>query len=220
MTRAAHVAKLYAIIKDAVVEAGHGTEIETQGNLDLDACTAQQFMCEMAWVILNSGMRYTVIAKKWPAFMAAFDGFRSYRSFKTWLPYDDDAARERALGVFNSKPKVNAIISNGDMMMDDGWEVVRDAIKGGGVLYLQRYAYIGPVTCFHLAKNIGLDVCKPDRHLVRMAAVAGYDNPHTMCAAISEASGDPVRVVDLVLWRYAVGAPKEYLQVFNVGTPV
>ena len=37
-----------------------------------------------------------------------------------------------------------------------------------GVNYLTTFDQIGPVTAFHLAKNLGLDVVKPDRPLVRM----------------------------------------------------
>jgi hypothetical protein len=72
-----------------------------------------------------------------------------------------------------------------------------------GIDYLQTFDFIGPVTAFHLAKNIGLDVVKPDRHLLRLAAAAGCNHPSELCGAIAEVTGDKVSVINLILWRYA-----------------
>jgi hypothetical protein len=58
------------------------------------------------------------------------------------------------------------------------------------------------VTVWHLAKNLGFDAAKPDRHLVRIAEHYGFDHPRAFCTAIAQASSDPVKVVDLVVWRF------------------
>jgi hypothetical protein len=47
-----------------------------------------------------------------------------------------------------------------------------------------------------------MDVAKPDRHLVRFAASQGFPDVHALCKVISEATGDPLRVVDVILWRF------------------
>ena len=59
------------------------------------------------------------------------------------------------------------------------------------------------VTCWHLAKNLGFQVAKPDRHLIRISKKAGFATPNDLCAAVAEVTGEPINVVDLVLWRYA-----------------
>ena len=69
------------------------------------------------------------------------------------------------------------------------------------VAFLETMPWIGPVTKFHLAKNFGLDVVKPDRHLARIAD-AHHSDPHTVCAEIAEATGDRIGTVDY-LWRAA-----------------
>jgi hypothetical protein len=67
-----------------------------------------------------------------------------------------------------------------------------------------RREYIGAVTAFHLAKNLGADVAKPDRHLVRLAASQGFPDVHSLCSTIAKETGDPLRIVDIILWRFLV----------------
>jgi hypothetical protein len=62
--------------------------------------------------------------------------------------------------------------------------------------------YVGPVTWRHLAKNLGAPVAKTDRHLVRLAA--GRPSVDVMCDEIGRWLGEPVAVVDIVLWRWSV----------------
>lgn len=73
--------------------------------------------------------------------------------------------------------------------------------------FLQTFDFIGPVTSFHLAKNLGLEVVKLDCHLVRMASVARCSCPEELCRITAEITGDKLSVVDLVLWRYATLDP-------------
>jgi hypothetical protein len=63
------------------------------------------------------------------------------------------------------------------------------------------------VTTYHLAKNLGVDVVKCDRHLMRLAPILGFHSPEEMCAAIGHQVGEPVSVVDIVLWRYCTLHP-------------
>ena len=62
---------------------------------------------------------------------------------------------------------------------------------------------MGPVTARHLAKNLGMVLVKPDRHLTRLAAKTGYKTAEGMCHTIAEVVGDSLSVIDIVIWRYA-----------------
>ncbi|HVY23721.1 MAG TPA: hypothetical protein VG962_10250 [Steroidobacteraceae bacterium] len=53
-----------------------------------------------------------------------------------------------------------------------------------------------------MAKNLGFDIAKSDRHLVRLKDALGFNTVDEMCLSIARFSGDAVRVVDVVLWRY------------------
>lgn len=60
--------------------------------------------------------------------------------------------------------------------------------------------WIGEITKFHVAKNFGLDVAKPDVHLKRLADREGVTSQE-LCERLAKLSGHKVRTVDLVLWR-------------------
>jgi hypothetical protein len=75
-------------------------------------------------------------------------------------------------------------------------------IKADALSILETLPFIGSITKFHLAKNLGLEVAKPDRHLVRLADRFGYKDVQTMCRDIFEFCGDKIAVADLVLWRF------------------
>jgi hypothetical protein len=62
--------------------------------------------------------------------------------------------------------------------------------------------FIGSITARHLAKNLGIDAAKPDRHLARLAVQFGYGSVDEMCSTISDVTGDSLSVTDIVLWRF------------------
>lgn len=82
-------------------------------------------------------------------------------------------------------------------------------------VYLESLFMIGEVTCRHLARNIGIDTVKPDRHMLRVAAEWGYGSAdkvkfqipivEKMCRDIQEdlEEGDKeyIGVIDVILWR-------------------
>jgi len=74
--------------------------------------------------------------------------------------------------------------------------------KVGINLLYQSLPWIGPITKYYMAKNLGADVCKPDRHLTRIAGK--YDMElEELCKKLSEESGDHISMVDNVIWRVA-----------------
>ena len=68
--------------------------------------------------------------------------------------------------------------------------------------YIDSLPMMGPVTKYHLARNLGLDCVKPDRHLVRLAERFGYPMPLAMCQDIQREVGgsEKLGTIDLVLW--------------------
>ncbi len=70
--------------------------------------------------------------------------------------------------------------------------------------FIRSLPYMGPVTWRHLAKNLGVQVAKPDRHLVRIAQATARPSVDVLCDEIAAWLGEPVAVVDVVLWRWSV----------------
>lgn len=67
--------------------------------------------------------------------------------------------------------------------------------------YLESKPFIGKITKYHLARNLGFDVAKPDVHLQRLTNLFGFESANELCKFISKATGDRIGVVDFVLWR-------------------
>ncbi|HUW65883.1 MAG TPA: hypothetical protein VMW83_14560, partial [Spirochaetia bacterium] len=55
---------------------------------------------------------------------------------------------------------------------------------------------------YHLARNVGLDVVKPDRHMVRLAQYLQYSSPDELVSEIASETGERKGLIDFVLWRW------------------
>lgn len=200
----------YLDAKEYVTQAGYGAELDWQQQRDVLSVDERDFLRELAWVVLSCGMSERVVRAKFSGITAAFCNWRSAEMIVRHL----DSCRQEALAVFGHKGKIDSILTAACIVDELGFEQVHHQITERGVEYLRSFDYVGPVTAFHLAKNLGLDVAKPDRHLARVAASVGFETPAEMCAVISGVTGDRVSVVDLVIWRFAT-LRKGYESVFR-----
>lgn len=189
----------YWFAKRRVTEEGFRSEITWQQDVRLASITEPTFLSEAAWVVLSAGMRERIVRRVFPGIAAAFLGWSSARNI---VQRSDHCVRS-ALQVFHHERKIRSIVGIAKHVADVGLDGVRRQLVSEGAAYLQVLPYIGPVTCHHLAKNLGLRTAKADRHLTRIAAAAGYSCPIAMCDAIAAQTGDSVSVVDIVLWRFA-----------------
>lgn len=199
----------YVVAKDAVIKKGFVAEIEWQDSIAFDEIDETTFLRESAWVVLSSGMREAVIRKKFPQVSSAFFEWESAKQ----IAKRSQLCQRRALLHFSHEPKIKAITSIAEYVFQQGFKSVRDRILREGIEYLVQFPYIGPATKYHLAKNIGIQAVKPDRHLLRVTQKVGYESPLSMCSDISRMVGDKISVVDLVIWRYAT-LHKDYLGIF------
>src|SRR3546814_12142360 len=60
------------------------------------------------------------------------------------------------------------------------------------IQYCRSIPWIGDITCYHLAKNFGAQVAKPDVHLVRVA-VRPASNAQDLVERISGGRGNKIR---------------------------
>jgi len=180
----------YLTASEFVVDAGFASDIDWAEDLRFVVPTPEYVMREAAFVILNSGFRFQVARKLWPDLTTAFRGLDP--------KLIDESCRAPALRVLRHERKINAIIVMAVIVRDDLPGIVSDRNEPE---QLCRLPYIGPVTCYHLAKLLGADVVKPDVHLVRAARAAGKD-PHDLCRLIASLTGYRITTVDSVLWRW------------------
>lgn len=204
------LAHSYLDAKQLVISAGYAAEIDWQETVRFNDLTEGKFLREYSWVVFSSGFRESVLRNKFAELTAAFNLLTSASS----IVAKRSKCQRAALRVFGHRGKVNAVLDTCKQIHLDGFASFRDQLLAGGVEFIDRLPFMGPATSYHLAKNIGLDVVKPDRHLVRIANAAGFESPHDFCESINGVVGDPISVVDIVVWRFATLFPKAPLPGF------
>lgn len=204
------LADAYLKAKIYVLNSGFDYEVQWQDNIRFDRINEAVFLKEAAWVILSSGMKESVVKAKFPGFSSAFYDFASanviIKNRKNCL--------KNSVKHFNNIKKINAIIDIANEINKITFSEFKKRISLYGIDYLLQFPFLGPATSYHLAKNIGLDVAKPDRHLLRIAMVTGYRCPQYLCSEISKLIGERISVVDLIFWRFAT-LNKNYITHFG-----
>ena len=168
----------YKQAQDRVISAGYQDEIDRIRDLPkFEECTADQFFGEYVWCVLSAGMREQTVQKIW-----------------------DNYFEKRDSLVIGHLGKRKAIVAGSKKYVQWFKELrsSKDPIE-----YLQTLPYIGKTTKYHLARNIGIDCVKPDRHMVRLSDYFGFENPLEMCLEIQKHIPDEkLGIIDLILWRY------------------
>lgn len=164
-----------------LVRAGHGGDIEWSENAGPPA-SPEDFAEEAIFVICNGGMKNTV----------------ARRIYDRVMP--EVRAGRPAGGVFGHRMKAHAIDLIWENRLQAFGEYMAEQTDEARIEYLGALRHIGPITKFHLAKNFGIDVPKPDVHLQRLADHCG-ETVDGLCARLAQASGYKARTVDVLLWR-------------------
>lgn len=206
------LAAFYMTAKERVIEAGFADEIDWQADVVFTEWGETTFLKEAAWVVLSSGFRESVIRERFPEFSAAF---------LHWVAADviidhREACRSNALHVFGNVRKIDAILHIVQRVACDGIDAMRQGIYDRGTQFIQELPFMGPVTSCHLAKNLGVNIAKPDRHLTRLTEKTGYGSVEHMCNTIAEIVGDTLPVIDVVFWRFATIADAHELDCGSV----
>lgn len=184
---------------DYIINSGYADEIDWQRGRDINSATESEFLREGAWVILCSGFKEQYIRSSFDSLSLCFWDWES----SSLIVENQEFCKSTALKIFKNERKIDAIIAMAKKVDSEGFESVHQSTKDDPIDYLKQYLMIGDITCWHLAKNLGCDVAKPDRHMIRISQKFGFDNVHVMCETVADAVNETVAVVDLVLWRYA-----------------
>lgn len=193
-----------------VTECGFAPEIEWQSSVSLEYLTEDSFLQEYAWVVIASGMREAIVRKKFSQISECFYGWKSAEL----IAQNAGACVQSAMLVFRHEKKLQALASTARQIANVGFESFKTRLASDPLETLRGLGYIGPVTQYHLAKNVGIDVAKPDRHLVRISNLFGFSSVQDFCLAVANGTESKVAVVDLVFWRFAT-LQKAYLEVLG-----
>lgn len=169
----------FDIMLDRLFAAGFAfDDIEWSENIK-PPTSPEDFASEAIFVICNSGMKNTVARMIFNRVMPLLDAGRS------------------ASEGFGHVGKAAA--------MDTIWQA-RERLYAGYMAATDKLAFcealpwIGGITKYHLAKNFGADVAKPDVHLARLAELSG-ETAQGLCERLSTHCGLRVATVDVLIWR-------------------
>lgn len=204
------LAEIYLTYKENLLTLGYTDEIEWQQTRRLEAITESDFMTEASWVIISVGLSNFVVERVFPKISEAYHWWVSASK----VARNTKICEKHSLSIFRNPRKIHALSQMCINICDIGFNKIITNLIEIGPSYLSIFPFIGPVTSLHLAKNLGYDVVKPDRHLARISNAAGFDTPHELCSKIAEITGERLSVIDLVLWRYAT-LHNNYLEPFQ-----
>lgn len=152
--------------------------------------SAEDFAMEAIYVVCNSGMKHTIARQIYERCAAAL---------KAGLPVNAEARNliDPDLPKVFGHPGKSAAIDRIWNERDALFKAYLDAPDK--VEFCGSLPWVGGITKYHLAKNFGADVAKPDVHLQRLADHWG-GTPQSVCEEIGRLSGYRVATVDLILW--------------------
>jgi len=176
------ISQIYEIIKKRVIKEGYGEEIEWVQKIPKKP-SKEIFFKEYVWVVCNSGMKNQIAQKIFSKFWKKGD-------------YNFDAINH---------PHKNSSIKQVYERLD--FYYLHFLKSENKLMFLKSLPHIGDITKYHLARNLGLNVAKPDRHLKRISKLFNFTNVQDFCFYISKFVSDSISTIDLVLWRYAIIVP-------------
>lgn len=195
--------ELFQLAWNYVETAGFIDEVEWTRARSAIAFTETDLLRETAWVLLCSGFRESVIRPRFDYISLSFCDWESSEAIVASYPACVDAAS----AVFRNVSKLRAIFETAQYVRRVGFEPLKSRIQLNPLSEIQEFPRMGSVTSRHLAKNLGFDVAKPDRHLQRVAKQLGYDHVDQLCCQLAEVFNTSIAVVDTVLWRYLSSQP-------------
>lgn len=168
--------------------------------LKFEQVAPKEFWSEYIWCVYTSGFNARVVSKQFFELLRAYNSWQTLAQHNRWL----EVAR-----INKNSAKYRAIHKTAQLLyryettpQSDWWgKFKRDFLATPELM--RQLPFVGGVTCYHLARNLGLDAVKPDLHLVRLAEHFEWPDPLTMCSYLSGLYDERLGVVDLILWYAA-----------------
>jgi 3-methyladenine DNA glycosylase Tag len=160
---------------------------------------------ELSWITYAGGFRYDVIRKYWPKITEAFFDFDVSR---VALLYEDLDAQAKVIcekSGFRNIAKAKWCIFNAQRIIQLDYELseigglkgyflqiagmdIRQIVENKPIFLNDlKFKGIGKTTIFHLLKNMGIDIFKPDIHVCRMLQKLGLISKTSSILDICEA---------------------------------
>ena len=202
--------------------------IDHYKKIKIDNLTYCNIFEEISWIVYSSGFRNDILVKYWPYIRIEFDNFNIENVVEYFNDVEKEAKRICNNSGFHNLNKTKWCINNAKRIMELNNEKEN---YGGFKSYLielsQKEPYylvemapslvndfklkgIGNVTIFHLLKNLGFNIFKPDIHITRLLSNFGlinkenYDNYEIfhILQLLSKSLGLKICELDTILFTY------------------
>lgn len=170
----------YLDLKQAIIDKGYESDIQWAENVS-EPTYPSDFVIQFIFVVCNSGIKAQI-------------AHEIYKKILQAICDKKDISK-----VFGHKGKVSAIK---EILKNQKKLFCNYCLSDDKIEFCKSLPWIGDITKYHLAKNLGVDCIKPDRHLTRIAKMY-KTNPFDMCQKLSDKIGDSLNTVDTVIWRAA-----------------
>ena len=108
------------------------------------------------------------------------------------------------LQAFGNKRKAECFLRGAKQIASEGFVAFKKRVEQSPIQTLAELPGIGPITKYHLSKNIGiLDVAKPDIWLVRAADLCNASSVEQMIDYIANELNETRHTIDIAIWEYA-----------------
>lgn len=190
--------------------------------------TNMDIFAELCWVVYSSGFRYSVVQRYWKSLANAYFSFRVEKVAQLAKNLQSNARRICELSTFHNVRKAQWCILNAQRVVELDRQLTYEGGLRGFVVELSKksqyelveqipdliaafqFKGIGSTTMFHLLKNLGVDIFKPDRHLRRIlfawGLTDGFDaSTSQICSAmeyLAAMTGARVNELDTILFHY------------------
>ena len=186
---------LHGFFKDALAFTleHHSQFVQTLSALSPGMHTSEAFLGEYTWVIFASGFNAGVVYKHFPAITKTLSGFKAEKIQRGVI--------KKGCRIINNPPKWTAIVDCARLITRLGWQGFQRTYLQS-VDTMEKLPRIGPVTRYHLARNLGHDVVKPDLHLIRAAERFG-GTPLSICQWVQVQYPDlRLGQIDFAIWCF------------------
>lgn len=190
--------------------------------------TNNDILRELCWIVYTSGFRVDVVRRYWPSLKEAFHNFQVEDVASLSTNLEEEAKHICSKSQFKNLRKAKWCIENALRIIELNFEWkqigglkgffseissknVIDLVNLAPTIVNQlQFKGIGKVTVYHLMKNVGIDIFKPDIHVCRVLMKLGFTNSakapiSTICKTmlfLSKTCNMKISELDTLIYSY------------------
>ena len=176
-------------------------EIDRASSVEWEKIDPDTFFKEYIWVVHATGFSAKAVTKFIEKLHAAYGSYGILSQDKEFQRLPEILKICNNISKAKAVRKTACLINEGILL--EGWDSWKRS-RLDNVDKLDDLPFIGPITKYHLGRNIGmLDCIKPDLHLVRLADYWKFSDAIDMIKSMNQNHDYQLGIADMIAWYYA-----------------